>query len=260
GHAGDLLDLLLQEPQHGLLAERIRLRPRRGEEALDLLGDALLLREREGDRLRLVREVVLDRGDPGDLDAQVAVEAVLHEHHRVVAFLDGLRVEVPGELREVVVVVPDGDRNVLLGCLELVPNLLGEQLVEGGVLLSHGLTLVGEAACRIQGKAVLRPVARWPRRPHAATARRFGNSAGFTTCAMLTKPSADRVRMRGASGVARRAKRHGGRSGYRAVAGRVSAARMSACRVRRRARRARSASSPWARADVTRVRSRSPNA
>src|SRR5699024_5444118 len=49
-HVRDLLDLLAQEPQHELLAQRIGLGTRRLEQRLDLPGDLLLLlkRERQG--------------------------------------------------------------------------------------------------------------------------------------------------------------------------------------------------------------------
>jgi len=53
----------------------------------------------------------------------------LHEHHRVVALFHRLTVEVPRELRKVVVVVPDGNGDVLLAGGEFVADLLRQQLV-----------------------------------------------------------------------------------------------------------------------------------
>ena len=72
----------------------------------------------------------------------VGVEQVLHHHHRVVALLDRLAVEVRRELREGLRVVVDGDRDVLLRRGELVRDLLVELLVEGG----HGRNLATSAA------------------------------------------------------------------------------------------------------------------
>ena len=120
-HRRDLLDLLLEEPEHGLLAERITLGPGGLEQRLDLPGDLLLLREGELDRLDDVREVVAHGRDAGDRDAEMPVHAVLHEHHRVIALLDRLPVEVRRELRQVVIVEPRRDRDVLLRCRESLP-------------------------------------------------------------------------------------------------------------------------------------------
>ena len=73
---------------------------------------------------------------PG-MDGQVAVELVLHEHHGVVSLLDGLLVEVAGQLRKVLVVVPNRDRNVLLGGRKFVADLLAKKFLES----CHGPTL-----------------------------------------------------------------------------------------------------------------------
>ena len=80
----------------------------------DLLGDALLLLERELDGRDRVGELGLRRLDAGDHDLLVGVEQVLDDHHRVVPLLDRLPVEVRGELRQRLRVVVDGDRHVLL--------------------------------------------------------------------------------------------------------------------------------------------------
>jgi hypothetical protein len=60
-HRGDLLDLLLQEPLHELLAQVVALLARELRELGALLGDALLLLERETD----------GRGRLGELGASV---------------------------------------------------------------------------------------------------------------------------------------------------------------------------------------------
>ncbi len=67
-----------------------------------------------------------------DPDLLVGVEEVLHHHHRVVALLDRLAVEVRGELRQRLRVVVDGDRDVLLRGAELVGDLLVEGVGEPG--------------------------------------------------------------------------------------------------------------------------------
>jgi hypothetical protein len=61
---------------------------------------------------------------PGYRHRLVGVEQVLHDHHRVVPLLDGLAVEVRGEVRQRLGVVVDGDRDVLLRGAELAPDLL----------------------------------------------------------------------------------------------------------------------------------------
>ena len=122
-HGGDLLDLLLQEPQHELLAEGVALVAGGAEQRLDLGGHLLLLHQCQLDRLLHGGELVDDRVDAGDAHAHVPVEQVLHEHHRVVPFLDRLAVEVGSQLRQVQVVEPHGDRHVLLAGRELVADL-----------------------------------------------------------------------------------------------------------------------------------------
>ena len=66
GHRGDLLDLLLDEPLHELLAGVVGVLARQPGERVDLLGDALLLVEREAHRLDDVAEARLRRVDARD--------------------------------------------------------------------------------------------------------------------------------------------------------------------------------------------------
>ena len=101
GHQGDLLDLLLEEPVHELLAEEVALVARDGGQPGDLLGDGALLIERQAQRLGRRGEGVAHGVGAGDLDLDVAIDQVLHQHHRVVALVEGLGVEVLGELRQV---------------------------------------------------------------------------------------------------------------------------------------------------------------
>ena len=136
------------------------------------------------------------------LDAEVAVEAVLHEHHGVVALLERLPVEVPGQLREVVVVEPHGDRDVLLRRRELVADLLGEKVVEGS-LLAHGTNVARQrdvAARQDRLSLPARIVQPRLRRPHvvprarmAARSARSGSSPrsrAVATSASRWAPSA----------------------------------------------------------------------
>ena len=93
--------------------------------------------ERQLDGLDDVGEGRLRCLDRGDHDRLVRVEEVLHHHHRVVPLLERLPVEVPGELREGLRVVVDGDRDVLLRRRVLVRDLLVQRLREAG----HSATL-----------------------------------------------------------------------------------------------------------------------
>ena len=113
-HRRHLLALLLQEPVQELLADEVPLRPRQLRELLDLLGHPLLLLERQADGLDDVGELRLRRLDAGDRDRLVRIEQVLDDHHRVIALLDRLPVEVRGETRKGLSVVVHGDRDVLL--------------------------------------------------------------------------------------------------------------------------------------------------
>src|SRR5262245_10274376 len=123
GHGRDLLALLLEEPVQELLADELPLLARLLHELDDLVGDPLLLLERERDRRDGVRERRLRRLDPRDHDLLVRIEQVLDDDHRVVPLLDRLPVEVRGELGEGLGVVVDRDRDVLLRRAELVADL-----------------------------------------------------------------------------------------------------------------------------------------
>ncbi|MBC7559327.1 MAG: hypothetical protein H7270_08210 [Dermatophilaceae bacterium] len=94
-------------------------------------GSPLLLRQGQIDRGHRIIERVADLVDSRDLHGPVAVQGVAHDHHRVVAFLDGLPVEVSGSARQIVGIEPDGDRDVLLAGGELVAHLSGEKFGEG---------------------------------------------------------------------------------------------------------------------------------
>ena len=69
-------------------------------------------------------EAIAHRVDARDLDSHVAVEQILHQHHRVITFFDGLGVEVLRKLTQVGAVEVNGHRNVLLGIGEFVTDLL----------------------------------------------------------------------------------------------------------------------------------------
>src|SRR5215207_7373202 len=83
GHRRDLLDLLLDEPLHELLARVVARLARGRGETVDLVGHALLLLERERDGRDDVRERRLRRRDARDRHRRVGVEQVLDHHHRV---------------------------------------------------------------------------------------------------------------------------------------------------------------------------------
>ena len=100
-----------------------------------------------------------------DHDLLVKVEQVLDHHHRVVSLLDGLPVEVRGELRQRLRVVVDGDRDVLLGRAELVGDLLVQRVGE----LRHR----GDSN---PARAIGSSVVRRDRRPDAGR-RRFRRSS-----------------------------------------------------------------------------------
>jgi hypothetical protein len=122
-----------------LLADQVALGAGELREIGDLLGDPLLLLERQPHRLDHIGELGLRLGDAGDRNARVGVQQVLDDHHRVIPLLDRLPVEVRSEPRQRLRVVVDGDRNVLLGGRELVPDLLVQPVREGG----HTATLTG---------------------------------------------------------------------------------------------------------------------
>jgi hypothetical protein len=137
GHRRDLFTLLLQEPVQELLADEVPFLPGELDQRDDLVGDPLLLLERERDGLLRRPEVGLRRLDAGDPNGFVGVEQELHHHHRVVPLLDRLAVEVGGELRQGLRVVVDGDRDVLLRRRELVRDLLVQRVRKPG----HDATL-----------------------------------------------------------------------------------------------------------------------
>ena len=124
-----------------LLADELTLVPRELHQLDDLLGHPLLLRESERDRSDGVVERRLRRLDARSHDVLVGVEEVLHHDHRVVPLLDRLPIEMRGELRQILRVVVDGDRDVLLRRGELVRNLAVQRLTEPG----HGATLSSRA-------------------------------------------------------------------------------------------------------------------
>ena len=149
GHRRDLLALLLEEPVEELLADELALLARELDQLDDLLGHALLLCEGESDRRDDVREIGLRCVDSRRLDGLVGVEEVLHHDHRVVALLDRLAVEVRGELRQVLGVVVDRDRDVLLGRGELVPDLAVQGVCEGGH--PRDSSVRGSSICSLAG-------------------------------------------------------------------------------------------------------------
>jgi hypothetical protein len=126
---------------HELLADKIAFLAGEGGQCAYLVGDALLLRERQLNRLRRLGERRLRGLDTRDRDLVIRIEEVLDEHHRVVPLLHRLAVEVRGQQRERLRVVVHGDRHVLLRRGELVPDLLVHHLGEPG----HGATLTGPA-------------------------------------------------------------------------------------------------------------------
>ena len=120
---------------HELLRDEVPVLARNHRKLRDLRRDALLLIERERDRLDIIREDGLRGCNRRRLDVVARVEEVLHHHHRVVALFDRLAVEVCCELRQRLGVVVDCDRDVLLRGTELVRDLLVELLLKG----CHGM-------------------------------------------------------------------------------------------------------------------------
>ena len=125
--------------QELLADEVVLLAGERGERG-DLLGDALLLVERERHRLPGITERRLRRFDGRDRDLVVRVEQELDDHHRVVPLFDRLPVEVRGQERQRLGVEPDRDRDVLLRSSELVRDLFVQLL---GEARHQGTTLSG---------------------------------------------------------------------------------------------------------------------
>src|SRR5665647_90056 len=65
------------------------------------------------------------------------------DHHRVVALLERLSIVVPRELGQILRVEPDGDRDVLLVRIELVPDLLTQEAEELGLDGAQAAVAVG---------------------------------------------------------------------------------------------------------------------
>jgi ornithine carbamoyltransferase len=120
-----------------LLADELAFLTRELDQLDDLLGDPLLLPERQGHGSDDVRECGLRGVDARRDDLVIGVQEVLNHHHRVVPFLHGLTVEVSGELREILGVVVHRDGDVLLRRGELVADLAVQGVCEGG----HAATL-----------------------------------------------------------------------------------------------------------------------
>ncbi len=68
-----------------------------------------------------------------NLDGDAAVDEVLHEHHRVIAFLDRLTIEELGQLGQIGAVEIHRDREVLLRGGEFAANLVVEKAVKFGI-------------------------------------------------------------------------------------------------------------------------------
>ena len=148
GHRGDLLDLLLEEPLHELLAEVVALVAGGPRERLDLLGDrAAPARSASSSGSRARSKSLRTASTPGIATGDVLVQQVLHHHHRVVAFFQRLLVEVPGQLRQVLIVVPDSHRCVLLGRREFVTDLFLQKFF----VRAHPVNLVGTTGFHIVG-------------------------------------------------------------------------------------------------------------
>ena len=131
GHGGDLLYLLLDEPLQELLARVVALTAGGRGQRVDLLGDPLLLLERQRDGLDDVAERRLWSGDSRHERLGVGVEQVLDHHHRVLALFQRLPVEEAGQLRQRLGVVVHRARDVLLVGGELVADLLVQLGYEG---------------------------------------------------------------------------------------------------------------------------------
>jgi hypothetical protein len=69
-------------------------------------------------------ELIAHRTHTRDLDVHIAIEQMLHQHHRVVSFLDRLAVKVLRQLRQFGAGEIDADSHVLLRGREFVEDLL----------------------------------------------------------------------------------------------------------------------------------------
>src|SRR5699024_872302 len=131
-HLGDLLDLLLKEPLQELLADVFVLVPGDLGQTLELRGHFTLLLQGQCNQIPRSGEIGHDIAHIGKSEVDVHVQEMTHDHHRVVTFFQGLFVEEPGQLGQVLVVEPGCDRHVLVGGRELVAYLLHEKSVELG--------------------------------------------------------------------------------------------------------------------------------
>ena len=89
----------LQEPLHELLAEVVPLVAGRRRHPPDLLGDSTLLVESERQGIAGPVELVAHRVGSRNLHVDTPVDQMLHQHHRVIAFLDCLAVKMLRQLR-----------------------------------------------------------------------------------------------------------------------------------------------------------------
>ena len=122
-HQRHLFDLFLEEPLHELLAEVVALVARDRRQPADLVGDSTFLFEGQRQRFAWSVELVAHRVRARDLNAEVAVEQMLHQHHRVIAFLDRLAVKMLRQSRHNFAIEINRNRDVLLCRGEFVENL-----------------------------------------------------------------------------------------------------------------------------------------
>ena len=92
----------------GTAHQRNRARHAQRDEPRDLFGHLFLLVARERDRCAVVLERRPRSPDRRNHWTGTAVEQVLHDHHRVIALLDGLPVEAPRELADRLMVLVIG--------------------------------------------------------------------------------------------------------------------------------------------------------
>ncbi len=97
-HQAHLFDLFFEEPLHELLAEEVTLVAGHRRQLADLFGDRAFLIQRQRQRVVWFVELIAHRTHTRDLDVHIAIEQMLHQHHRVVSFLDRLAVKVLRQL------------------------------------------------------------------------------------------------------------------------------------------------------------------
>jgi hypothetical protein len=71
-----------------LLTEEVTLVAGHRRELADLLGNRAFLIQRQRERIVWLAELIAHRTHTRDLDVDIAIEQMLHQHHRVVSFLD----------------------------------------------------------------------------------------------------------------------------------------------------------------------------